>query len=271
MDQFVITAISLVVMTASFVIGQALQPVLHERHRSQPSIESIRVMITLLVTFAAVVLGLMITSYQVRFANLETGLRGFSISMIELDRRMRDYGPQADPERADLITYGRSVVSDLWPEETPPAGDYPHFTVSQRSVESTRLGDLLNKLDLGLRRLVPSDPVQASLSADLRALMDRFLDERWALIANAKPSLSWPILFVVWFWLVVIFVISGIASSRNLVVNVVALLAALSLTSSIFLAIELDTPLTGYIKVSSAPLRDALSHITEAPLPPGVR
>jgi len=46
-------------------------------------------------------------------------------------------------------------------------------------------------------------------------------------------------------------------------------LAALSLASSIFLALELDRPLTGFIAVSSAPMRDALLHITQPPLPEG--
>jgi hypothetical protein len=49
----------------------------------------------------------------------------------------------------------------------------------------------------------------------------------------------------------------------------VMILAALSLSSSVFLAVELDTPLDGHIAISSAPLRDALLRLEEPPLPPG--
>jgi hypothetical protein len=67
----------------------------------------------------------------------------------------------------------------------------------------------------------------------------------------------------------VIFVIVGLSSSQNWLVITVMTLAALSLSSSVFLALELDTPLEGYINISSAPLRDALVRLTEPPLPPG--
>jgi disulfide bond formation protein DsbB len=74
---------------------------------------------------------------------------------------------------------------------------------------------------------------------------------------------------ILMFWLAVIFAVAGLTSPRNLLVLVVATLAALSVASSVFLALSLDTPLTGFIKLSSAPLRDALLHITQPPLPAG--
>jgi hypothetical protein len=38
-------------------------------------------------------------------------------------------------------------------------------------------------------------------------------------------------------------------------------MCALSLASAVYLIVDLDSPLDGWIQVSSAPLRDALSHI----------
>jgi hypothetical protein len=35
----------------------------------------------------------------------------------------------------------------------------------------------------------------------------------------------------------------------------------LSLSSAVYLIVDLDNPLDGWIQVSSAPMRDALSHI----------
>jgi CHASE2 domain-containing sensor protein len=100
--------------------------------------------------------------------------------------------------------------------------------------------------------------------------MIALLDQRLSLIENARPSISWWFLLVTMFWLAVIFVIAGFSSSRNLLVFTATTLAALSVASSIYLSLELDTPLTGLITVSSTPLRDALLRITEPPLPPGV-
>ncbi|MEI9983205.1 MAG: hypothetical protein WDN69_08345 [Aliidongia sp.] len=71
------------------------------------------------------------------------------------------------------------------------------------------------------------------------------------------------------FWLAVIFVIAGLSSPRNMVVFTVTTLAAISIASSLFLTLELDSPLSGFIKISSWSLRDALLHITASPLPAG--
>jgi hypothetical protein len=128
---------------------------------------------------------------------------------------------------------------------------------------------LLPRIDLAIRRLTPDDAFHSSLAGDLRTRMVALLEQRWDLIVNANPSLSWPFVTILLFWRAVIFVIAGLSSPRNLLVFTVTMLAALSLASSIFLALELDTPVTGFIALPSAPLRDALLHITQPPLPTG--
>jgi hypothetical protein len=229
------------------------------------------VVITLLVTFAALVLGLLISSSQGRFSAREASLRGLSIDITELDQRLRDYGSTVDPLRADLILYTKAAIADTWPEEGAPPGNYPRHLkrAGDNSLESAQLGDVLNRVDLAIRRLTPDDAFHSSLAADLRTRMVALLEQRWDLIVNTDPSLSWPFVTILLFWLAVIFVIAGLSSPRNLLVFTVTMLAALSLASSIFLALELDTPVTGFIALPSAPLRDALLHITKPPLPTG--
>jgi hypothetical protein len=52
-----------------------------------------------------------------------------------------------------------------------------------------------------------------------------------------------------------------VIAPRNVVVYVTIVLCALSFSSAIFFILELDTPIDGFIYVSSQPLRDALRHI----------
>lgn len=259
----------LLMMVGGFWVGTALQRLLPDHHRSRDSVESIRVVITLLVTFAAVVLGLLISSTHDRFTAIETAIRGLGIDITELDQRLRDYGPVTDPLRADLILYTKAAIADTWPDEPIPAGNYPrHLSRLVRgSEESVELSAVLHRIDLAIRRLTPEDELQRSIAPDLRGRMIKLLEHRLNLIEIAHPSISWPFLAIMMFWLAVIFVIAGLSSTRNLLVFTVMTLAALSLASSIFLALELDTPLTGFITISSAPLRDALVRITQPPLP----
>ena len=176
---------------------------------------------------------------------------------------------------AGHVAYVKSLeaaIADTWPAEPAPDGSYPrHLTpLVKGSFESIELGTVLNRIDLAIRRLTPEDPFHASIATSLRSRMVDLREQRRALIENGQPSLSWPFMAILMFWLAVIFAVAGLTSPRNLLVLVVACLAALSLGSSIFLALSLDAPLTGLIKVSSAPMHDALLHITQPPLPAAV-
>ena len=271
MYELSVAVLSLVLMVASFWGGMAVHRFLRDVHRSRELVESVRVVITLLVTFAALVLGLLISSSQARFSAREASLRGLSIDITELDQRLRDYGPAVDSLRAQLILYTKAAIADTWPDEAAPEGNYPRHlrTVGNNRLESTELGAVLNRIDSEIRHLDPDDAFHRSTASGLRSRMTALLEQRWDLIVNAEASLSWPFVSILLFWLAVIFVIAGLSSPRNLLVFTVTLLAALSVASSIFLALELDTPVTGFITLSSTPLRSALLHITQPPLPPG--
>ncbi len=261
----------LIVMMACFWAGLAVQRFLRDHHRSRDTVDSIRVVITLLVTFAALVLGLLISSTQSRFTSLEAGLRGLSIDIVELDRRLREYGPAVDPIRADMILYTKAAIADTWPDEKRPPGNYAldPTPLSPGSAETMSLSVVLNRVDLALQSLAPEDGPQHALARELQVRMAELLEQRLNLIENARSAISWPFMAILLFWLMVIFVIVGLSSSENWLVVTVMVLAALSLSSSVFLALELDTPLEGYINISSAPLRDALVRLEEPPLPPG--
>jgi CHASE3 domain sensor protein len=270
LSPIVVAFVFLVVMVACFWAGLTVQTYLRDHHRSRDTIDSIRVIITLLVTFAALVLGLLISSTQSRFSSLEAGLRGLSIDIVELDRRLRDYGPAVDPIRADMILYTKAAIADTWPREPRPPGEYPvdQTALAPGSAETMSLSAVLNRVDLALQSLNPDGSLHRALAADLQRRMAELLEQRLTLIENARPAISWPFLSVLLFWLVVIFVIVGLSSSRNWLVLTVMILAAMSLSSSVFLALELDRPLNGFITISSAPLRDALVRLEEPPLPP---
>ena len=60
--------------------------------------------------------------------------------------------------------------------------------------------------------------------------------------------------------------IALLADAGHMLTDVVAVfigLAAVVLASSVFVLLELEYPFVGFITVSSAPLRDALAHMSE--------
>ena len=63
------------------------------------------------------------------------------------------------------------------------------------------------------------------------------------------------------FWLTALHMSFGLFAPRNAMVIIVLLICALSVSGAIFLILEMNHPLSGIIKVSSAPMLKALEHL----------
>jgi hypothetical protein len=253
----------LLLLFGGSVGGFYLQGVLQERHKNRETLDAVRLIVSILVTFTALVLGLVTTSVKASHDLFDIRLRGFAGEIIELDQRMREYGDGAGAIRAELRKYVAAAIADTWRDEPQPSGDYPHFTPTP-GYERAPLGDLLMQVDTSIRRLEPSDAYHAKLAEVLAARLTSTLADRWLLIVTAQDTVSLPLIALVVAWLTIIFGVFGLCSPRNRVVYVTIALCAVSISSSIYLIMDLDRPLEGLVKVSSAPMRDALRHV-EAP------
>ena len=70
-----------------------------------------------------------------------------------------------------------------------------------------------------------------------------------------------PLLIVLVFWLTTIFVSFGLFALVNATVLTSLLVSALSVSAAILLILELYSPYSGLIQLSSAPLRGALTQL----------
>src|SRR5271154_4193790 len=119
-------AILLVILLGGSALGVLVQPFLSEHHRSQETTDLIRLVVTMLVTFAALVLGLLTSSVKTSFDTVDNDLRSFSINLIQLDRLLGQYGSETDAARALLRSYTAAAIASTWATETnPPGGYYP--------------------------------------------------------------------------------------------------------------------------------------------------
>lgn len=255
-----IAILALLLILGGGAVGFYLQGVLQERHKSRETLDAVRLIVSILVTFTALVLGLVTTSVKASYDLFDSRLRGFAGDIIELDQRLREYGDDANSIRAELRAYVAAAIADTWREEPKPAGDYPRFAPTP-GYERAPLGELLIRVDTAIRQLAPSDAFHRKLADILAVRLTSTLEDRWLLIVTAQDTVSLPLISLVVAWLVIIFGVFGLCSPRNRVVYVVITLCAVSISSSIYLIMDLDRPLHGLVKVSSAPMRDALAHL----------
>jgi hypothetical protein len=255
-------------LLASVGLGIAMRLLLPERHRSRETLEVVQLVIGMLVTLASVVLGLLTYSVKGNFDQTSSDLGALGSGIIQINRMLAEYGPEADPIRVMLRAYTAGAIASTWPAEVPPPGDYyPRNLppVAPGRLETSELGTLLNQAELATRRLVPRDNVQDRLAADAVHEFQALIAARWRLIDDARSTITLPFFLVLCFWLVVIFGCFGFMTPyRNAFLFGMTALAALSVSSAMFVILDMDTPLGGLIAISSAPLRDALAHLLTA-------
>src|SRR5271154_6019550 len=112
------------ILLGGSALGVLVQPFLSEHHRSQETTDLIRLVVTMLVTFAALVLGLLTSSVKTSFDTVDNDLRSFSINLIQLDRLLGQYGSETDAARSLLRSYTAAAIASTWATEPKPAGDY---------------------------------------------------------------------------------------------------------------------------------------------------
>jgi hypothetical protein len=106
-----------------------------------------------------------------------------------------------------------------------------------------------------VRRLSPRDDSQRSLKAEVLRISLEVGKIRALALARESSSIPIPLLEVLVFWLTALFAGFGLFASRNLVVVAVLCICALTVSTAIFLLLDMDQPLTGLMKVSVEPLR----------------
>ncbi len=265
MNELTDALLMLLVLLGGSALGVFVRPFLSEHHRSQETTDLIRLVITMLVTFAALVLGLLTSSVKSSFDNVDNDLRSFSINLIQLDRLLGQYGSETVEARALLRSYTAAAIASTWPTEPKPPGDHYPTDVApptENSVESVKLGDMLARIEVDLHQLDPADPMHRRQVVVILNQFEQLMRLRWRLIEEAHSSISMPFYLVLAFWLVILFASFGLSAPRNVLSYTTILLGALSITSVVFVILDLDTPFSGLFMVSSQPMREALAHLS---------
>ena len=166
-----------------------------------------------------------------------------------LDRVLAVYGPETAQARELLRGEVESAIPRMWPEKG-----------SQSSQTTTTAAQAQALYDL-LQSLAPQNDTQRALKEQALAAATDIGKTLWLLAAQKEPSIVTPLLVAVVLWLATLFLSFGLFAPPNKTVVAAMLIVALSVSSALFLMLELDRPFDGVIQISSAPLRSVLSHV----------
>jgi hypothetical protein len=254
------TLILFTLLVAGAAGGFVLRSLVPEPHRNQPTIEFLRIVTALLVTFAALVMSLILASVRNSYDSAFRDRGHYAATLTELDACMRDYGPELAGARARLHGYVAAVITSTWPDEPPPQQvAYPDTAGMPRLGEVPALAAIMNDIGIAIDRLSPEDALHRSLASRCTADYRETINARWAVIEDVHGSLSAPFAAVLVFWLTLVFVSFGLQSPRNVLAAVAIGIAIVSVTSVMFVILDLDLPYGGLFGIPSTSMRLALA------------
>ena len=245
-------AISLIVFGCVFggvVVGVLFRRALPQDHLSEESQRVVNLGMGLVATMSALVLGLLISSAKTFYDVQSAEVTGMSARIVVLDRVLAHYGPETKEARDLLRGSVAEGVDRTWPEErTQP---------SALGVPSSGAEGLFDKI----QALSPRDDRQRSLQGQALSMAIGLDETRWLMYEQGASSVSTPMLVILVFWLTAIFISFGLFAPRNATVTAALIVSGLSVSGAVFLILEMYTPFSGLVKISSAPLRAALAHL----------
>jgi hypothetical protein len=227
----------------------ALRRALPEHHLADDSRQLLGMGLGIIGTMAGLVLGLLVASATGAYNAQRSELMDVASKVVILDHILEHYGPQADAPRSALRVAVVRTLTRIWPQER---SDAPQLDPS--AVGAEKLFDKLEDLS-------PKNDTQRSLKGDAIALGLSLGQIRWLMYEQSGSSLSTPLLVLLIFWFTITFVGFGLFSPPNATVVAALSLCALAVSGAIFVTLEMYTPFQGIVQISSAPLREALSHM----------
>jgi hypothetical protein len=228
-----------------------LRAILPEKHFSSETKDLVKLGMGLIGTMTALVLGLMIGSAKSSFDTQRNGLAQMSGNVIVVDRALAHYGPESKDVREMLRASMEDMLRQTWPREDDPGSG------TEKSATEGKYEGLYDKI----QELTPKNDAQRAFQAQaLKSAMD-IGQERWLLFSQKGSSIPTPFLIVMIAWLTLILGSFSLFAPPNTTAFITLLICALSVSSAIFLILELDRPFDGIIQISSAPVRNALAQL----------
>lgn len=251
MSSLAIVYITLTCMLGGMLLGLYLRYVLPEHHTREDSKDIVKTAAGMMATLVALIVGLLVSSAKDSFDTTNASITQTGAKIITLDHFLSRYGPEAKGVRAHLRQAVASGIERIWPDDSTQ-----HKDVAESEM-SIRMDVVYDEI----RKLSPQSDSQQYLKSQALQLGADVMQSRWMMIEQSQTGLPMIFLVVLTFWLTVLFAQFGLLAPRNFTAISALLVCAISMSGAIYLILELNHPLEGAIKVSSAPLLKALSVI----------
>ena len=232
-------------------IGMTLKRFLPAEVLEGGSKEAIRLGAGFLSTLAALVIGLMIASAKNSYDTQNTNIRQLGANVVLVDQMLLKYGPETKTARTLLRELISAAASRIWQENAERNRHGSTFVVSGTADQFYNL----------VEGLTPANDEQASLKSRIVQATTEIGRTRVLVFTQSDNAIPVPFFIVLTFWLVVIFASFSVFAKPSPIVIASIVVFALSVSSALFLIVDLSQPFDGLMQISNHHLRMVLQQI----------
>jgi hypothetical protein len=231
--------------------GMVLHSKLPEHHLDGDSKDVVKLVMGLIATMAALVLGLLIASAKTSYDTQAAEMQQLAANIMQLDRVLVLYGPETREARDVLRQAVNDVHQKVWPASNSQPGN----------IDPSLNRDQADAFYQKLVSLSPKTEAQRSAQNAALQLGTSLAQTRMLMFEQLSGTFAWPLLMVLVLWVSVLFLGFGLFARFHITIAVALIVGALSVSSAVFLILELNTPYRGMMRLPDTAFRSALAHI----------
>jgi hypothetical protein len=221
------------------------------RDRDDDSKDTVKLVMGLVATMSALVLGLLIATAKSSYDAQQTAVQQVAADIIQLDQGLARFGPETRKVRTLLRNDVSRVHARIWsPTGAQAAALDPTNSVREAEAISDDIQDLAPKTD-----------AQHNEQAKALELVSTISHTRLLMFVAMAGRIPLAFLIVLVLWVITLFLGFGLFARLNPTVMVSLLIGALSIAAAIFLILELNSPYSGLMRISDTPIQYALARI----------
>ena len=233
----------------SLLFGGALLGKYSSPFLSAEQVSGVQIGVGLLTTMFGLLLSLQLATGKTYFDNQEQDVISMASRTVLLDSVLAHYGPEAREVRELLRDKVEDLLTRVWPNEGSPESTW---------TPEDEIG-VYNQIE----ELSPKDDDQRSKRTLALGMAIDLQRTRWVSAARIRSSTAVPLMIVETVWATIIFVCFGLLAPHGVTAIVSLALFACAVSSGFFLIEEMNRPFSGVLRVSSAPIREALKYLAQ--------
>ena len=237
------------VLVFSLLFGGALLGKYASSFLSSEHLSGVQLGVGLLTSMFGLLLSLQLSAGKTYFDDQEQEVTLMASRVVLLDNVLARYGPEAREAREMLRDRVEALLRRVWPTE-------PSATSTWTPTDGITVFDKIEELS-------SQDEDQRSKRTLALGMAIELQQTRWQTAVRIRSSTAVPLMILETVWATIVFVSFGLLAPYGLKAIISLAFFASAVSSGFFMIEEMNRPFSGVLKVSSAPIREALKYLAQ--------